>query len=72
MADLTLDEYRGVSKRELRQRLKEEALRMFGPDSLENNSTEKKSPAPYPPSLQPRAKTELPETYSIYSTPRRG
>ena len=82
MADLTLDEYRGVSKRELRQRLKEEALRMFGPDSFENNSTEKKSPAqisshtycpaPYPPSLQPRAKTELPETYSIYSTPRRG
>ena len=46
MADLTLDEYRGVSKRELRQRLKEEALRMFGPDSLENNLIEKKSPAP--------------------------
>ena len=45
MADLILDEYRGVSKGELRQKLKEEAQKMFGPDSLENNPQKKKIPA---------------------------
>ena len=40
MTDLTLNEYRDVPEDELRKILKEEARKMFGSDSSENNFEE--------------------------------
>lgn len=37
MTDLTLNEYRGISQRELRQKLQAEARLMFSSDSLEKD-----------------------------------
>jgi len=37
MTDLTLDEYKGLSKEELERILKKQAWTICGPDSLENN-----------------------------------
>lgn len=37
MTDLTLDEYRGISQRELGQKLQAEARMMFNPESLEKD-----------------------------------
>lgn len=40
MADLMLDEYRGISKERLSQILKEEARKIYGSGSFENQSGE--------------------------------